>query len=409
MVMTTEVLRNMIHAGARVSLPRLRGARRGALPRGPLSWRCLGGGHPRGAGRGGARVPVGHGGECGRVGRLDHSGPGQHRHRRRTADRSSCGTCSPSATGPTSVPSSCRPSSTDSQTRSDRARRDDAPQLPGRGDRHARTCAPAGQGSPGARQAGPDLRPVGPRWSSGWPRRTCCPSSASSSPGPAARTPSALPRRRRPPQFDGRAPAGARDRRVTRRNARDDDLDVLGYGRFVAGLEAGIAAHHAGMVPPFREAVEACFAEALVKVVFATETLALGINMPARSVVIEELSKYTGAGHAELTAGEYTQLTGRAGRRGIDDVGYAVVLASPLPHLRGGGEAGGRHRDGPSRRPSGRRTTWRSTWSGGHRGRGLSSRRRLRSPSTCPRTISGSSSMPSSTCSVPAVTCVVGR
>jgi superfamily II RNA helicase len=110
----------------------------------------------------------------------------------------------------------------------------------------------------------------------------------------------------------------------------DDDLAVLGYGRFVAALEAGIAAHHAGMVPPFRETVEACFTQALVKVVFATETLALGINMPARSVVIEELTKYSGAGHAALTPGEYTQLTGRAGRRGIDEVGYAVVLASPF-------------------------------------------------------------------------------
>ncbi len=108
----------------------------------------------------------------------------------------------------------------------------------------------------------------------------------------------------------------------------DEDLAVLGYGRFVAALEAGVAAHHAGMVPPFREAVEACFSAALVKVVFATETLALGVNMPARSVVIEDLTKYSGAGHAELTPGEYTQLTGRAGRRGIDEVGYAVVLAS---------------------------------------------------------------------------------
>ena len=108
----------------------------------------------------------------------------------------------------------------------------------------------------------------------------------------------------------------------------DEDLAVLGYGRFVAALEAGIASHHAGLVPPFREAVEACFSEALVKVVFATETLALGINMPARAVVIEDLTKYAGAGHVELTPSEYTQLTGRAGRRGIDEVGYAVVLAS---------------------------------------------------------------------------------
>lgn len=110
----------------------------------------------------------------------------------------------------------------------------------------------------------------------------------------------------------------------------DEDLAVLGYGVFAASLEAGVAAHHAGMVPPFREAVEACFAEALVKVVFATETLALGINMPARSVVIEEVTKFGGAGHQEITASEYTQLTGRAGRRGIDDVGYAAVLCSPF-------------------------------------------------------------------------------
>jgi superfamily II RNA helicase len=110
----------------------------------------------------------------------------------------------------------------------------------------------------------------------------------------------------------------------------DEDLAVLGYGDFLAGLQAGIAAHHAGMVPPFREAVEACFSEALVKVVFATETLALGINMPARSVVIEEVTKFGGSGHQELTPGEYTQLTGRAGRRGIDKIGYAGVICSPF-------------------------------------------------------------------------------
>jgi ATP-dependent RNA helicase HelY len=110
----------------------------------------------------------------------------------------------------------------------------------------------------------------------------------------------------------------------------DEDLSVLGYPLYMAGLEAGLAAHHAGMVPPFREAVEACFAEALVKVVFATETLALGINMPARSVVIEEVTKFGGHGHQELTPGEYTQLTGRAGRRGIDEIGYAAVLCSPF-------------------------------------------------------------------------------
>ncbi len=113
-------------------------------------------------------------------------------------------------------------------------------------------------------------------------------------------------------------------------NLTDDDLRVLGYDRWLAGLEAGIAAHHAGMVPPFKEAVEACFVEGLVKVVFATETLALGINMPARTVVIEKLTKFTGERHEFLTPGQYTQLTGRAGRRGIDDHGHAVVLWSPF-------------------------------------------------------------------------------
>jgi ATP-dependent RNA helicase HelY len=109
----------------------------------------------------------------------------------------------------------------------------------------------------------------------------------------------------------------------------DEDLRLLDYGGWLSGMEAGFAAHHAGLVPPFKEAVEACFAAGLVKVVFATETLSLGINMPARSVVIEKLTKFSGERHEFLTPGEYTQLTGRAGRRGIDEVGYAVVLWSP--------------------------------------------------------------------------------
>ena len=107
------------------------------------------------------------------------------------------------------------------------------------------------------------------------------------------------------------------------------DLTVLGYAAFVAQLDAGVAAHHAGMVPPMKEVVEECFINGLVKVVFATETLAVGINMPARTVVIEKLTKFTGENHQRLTPGEYTQLTGRAGRRGIDDKGNAVVLWSP--------------------------------------------------------------------------------
>ena len=105
-----------------------------------------------------------------------------------------------------------------------------------------------------------------------------------------------------------------------------DDLAVLGFGSWVAGLESGVAAHHAGMVPAFKETVEAVFSAGLVKVVFATETLALGINMPAKTVVLERLSKFTGETHELLQPGDYTQLTGRAGRRGIDTSGTAVVL-----------------------------------------------------------------------------------
>ncbi|MBL1093822.1 DEAD/DEAH box helicase [Streptomyces sp. NPDC001739] len=106
----------------------------------------------------------------------------------------------------------------------------------------------------------------------------------------------------------------------------DDDLHVLGYYEWLEGLERGIAAHHAGMLPTFKEVVEELFVKGLVKAVFATETLALGINMPARSVVLEKLVKWNGEQHADITPGEYTQLTGRAGRRGIDIEGHAVVL-----------------------------------------------------------------------------------
>ncbi len=110
----------------------------------------------------------------------------------------------------------------------------------------------------------------------------------------------------------------------------ETDLEVLGHAQFMLQLDAGVAAHHAGMVPPFKEVVEACFVEGLIKVVFATETLAVGVNMPARSVVIEKLTKFTGDHHETLSPGQFTQLTGRAGRRGIDDLGSAIVLWSPF-------------------------------------------------------------------------------
>ncbi|MER7166412.1 DEAD/DEAH box helicase [Micromonospora sp. NPDC000207] len=108
-----------------------------------------------------------------------------------------------------------------------------------------------------------------------------------------------------------------------------EDLTVLGYWQWLDGLERGLAAHHAGMLPAFKEIVEELFVRGLVKAVFATETLALGINMPARCVVLERLVKYNGEAHVDLTPGEYTQLTGRAGRRGIDVEGHAVVVWSP--------------------------------------------------------------------------------
>jgi ATP-dependent RNA helicase HelY len=109
----------------------------------------------------------------------------------------------------------------------------------------------------------------------------------------------------------------------------DEDLAVLGYWDWAEALGRGLAAHHAGMLPAFKEVVEDLFTRGLVKAVFATETLALGINMPARSVVLEKLVKWNGETHADITPGEYTQLTGRAGRRGIDIEGHAVVIWHP--------------------------------------------------------------------------------
>jgi ATP-dependent RNA helicase HelY len=108
-----------------------------------------------------------------------------------------------------------------------------------------------------------------------------------------------------------------------------DDLDALGYDEWREAFGRGLAAHHAGLLPVFKQAVEQAFEAGLVKAVFATETLALGVNMPARTVVLDKLVKYNGQSHADITPGEYTQLTGRAGRRGIDVEGHAVVAWQP--------------------------------------------------------------------------------
>ena len=123
----------------------------------------------------------------------------------------------------------------------------------------------------------------------------------------------------------------ARIREVIERRTADipaGDLGVLGFHFWAHALERGVAAHHAGLLPVFKETVEELFSAGLVKVVYATETLALGINMPARTVVLESLRKWNGSAHVTLSPGEYTQLTGRAGRRGIDIEGHAVVLAT---------------------------------------------------------------------------------
>jgi ATP-dependent RNA helicase HelY len=109
------------------------------------------------------------------------------------------------------------------------------------------------------------------------------------------------------------------------RTLLDEDLAVLGYFEWLEGLERGVAAHHAGMLPAFKEVVEELFQKKLIKAIFATETLALGINMPARTVVLEKLEKFNGEARVPITPGEYTQLTGRAGRRGIDTQGHSVI------------------------------------------------------------------------------------
>lgn len=109
------------------------------------------------------------------------------------------------------------------------------------------------------------------------------------------------------------------------RTLLEEDLAVLGFWEWRENLERGVAAHHAGLLPAFKEVVEELFQRKLIKAVFATETLALGINMPARTVVLEKLEKFNGEARVAITAGEYTQLTGRAGRRGIDVEGHAVI------------------------------------------------------------------------------------
>ena len=103
-------------------------------------------------------------------------------------------------------------------------------------------------------------------------------------------------------------------------------------------LLRGIAAHHAGVLPAWKELIEELFQQGLVKVVFATETLAAGINMPARSTVISALSKRTERGHRPLMGSEFLQMAGRAGRRGLDSQGYVVTVQSRFEGVREAGQ-----------------------------------------------------------------------
>lgn len=117
-----------------------------------------------------------------------------------------------------------------------------------------------------------------------------------------------------------------------------EDYGPLNFLNWAKALEMGVAAHHAGLIPPLKEVIEELFQQGLIKVVFATETLALGVNMPAKSVVIDRLTKWNGQSHVDISPGEFTQLTGRAGRRGIDIEGHAVMIWSPevdIPSLAG--------------------------------------------------------------------------
>lgn len=115
----------------------------------------------------------------------------------------------------------------------------------------------------------------------------------------------------------------------------EEDHDVLRLDEWADALSHGIGPHHAGLIPPCKEALEELFEAGLVRLVFATETLALGVNMPARSVVLERLRRWNGEHHEILSSGDYLQLTGRAGRRGKDDVGFGVALAqSDVPFGR---------------------------------------------------------------------------
>jgi superfamily II RNA helicase len=118
----------------------------------------------------------------------------------------------------------------------------------------------------------------------------------------------------------------------------ENSPEAVRDGGHAEALLRGVAAHHAGVLPAWKELIEELFQEGLVKVVFATETLAAGINMPARTTVISALSKRTENGHRPLMASEFLQMAGRAGRRGLDVQGYVVTVQSRFEGVREAGQ-----------------------------------------------------------------------
>ena len=125
-----------------------------------------------------------------------------------------------------------------------------------------------------------------------------------------------------------RAEAAARIAEV-RATLSESDRRAVGFDAAARALVRGYGAHHAGVYPAIKELTEKLMEDGLLRIVYATGTLALGIDMPVRTVVVESLRRWDGEGFIDLSATEYTQLIGRAGRRGKDTVGHAVVLAGP--------------------------------------------------------------------------------
>ncbi len=118
----------------------------------------------------------------------------------------------------------------------------------------------------------------------------------------------------------------------------NENSEGIRRGIHIDALRCGIASHHAGVLPAWKELIEELFQQGLIKVVFATETLAAGINMPARSTVISALSKRTENGHRQLMGSEFLQMAGRAGRRGLDLQGHVVTVQSRFEGVREAGE-----------------------------------------------------------------------